>query len=527
MRKYLRHTALLVLLLSPFAASASQVFQYNGINYVSLSDAEAAMRAQSAQHSHLVLDYVEENTYHYYVPSEPTQPGIGWRGEKIKRAYSHGWPKESSDFQTHDAALAWTETQAATPGVFWYNAYQIVSDNLRLYHSETIDGKVYEYYSHNLTHFQSPGLSGGSGSCSAWSPGVAESRFGNAIETGHYPYGLDHMFPPPGNDHAFAGLNNCLVNGVYYRVRNYPVLRVYQIDIPNACPEDYTPSGSVCVIDLTDTITAVNVKDLPCNDRPGEIPNSVGNPCNTATGNKYQVEVDFNSNTGLSLTRHYNSLDLQDVGFGAGWTTSFHRQLTIFGSTVLVRVSNGRGEVWTNTGGTWTGDADSDIQLTEDATGFTITKANGDTDRFDLSGQLANTTTRQGQTTTYSYNGSGQLETVTGPFGHTIGFTYDASGHIDAVTDGNNQTYRYAYDANDNLISITYPDETPGNDADNPTRIYHYEDANFPNHLTGITDENGDRYATFAYDTSGKAISTEHAVTDNALSQKKFSLDYQ
>ncbi|MGA4638120.1 RHS repeat protein, partial [Pseudomonas solani] len=39
---------------------------------------------------------------------------------------------------------------------------------------------------------------------------------------------------------------------------------------------------------------------------------------------------------------------------------------------------------------------------------------------------------------------------------------------------------------------------------------YQYEDAN-PNLLTGITDERGIRYATWAYDDQGRAISSEHA----------------
>ena len=50
---------------------------------------------------------------------------------------------------------------------------------------------------------------------------------------------------------------------------------------------------------------------------------------------------------------------------------------------------------------------------------------------------------------------------------------------------------------------MTYPDTT--------TRTYHYEDPVFRHHLTGITDENGVRYATFAYDSWGRATLSEHA----------------
>ncbi|UXY54078.1 RHS repeat protein [Pseudomonas tohonis] len=42
-------------------------------------------------------------------------------------------------------------------------------------------------------------------------------------------------------------------------------------------------------------------------------------------------------------------------------------------------------------------------------------------------------------------------------------------------------------------------------------RTYQYENTQNPNLLTGITDERGIRYATWAYDDQGRAISSEHA----------------
>ena len=60
----------------------------------------------------------------------------------------------------------------------------------------------------------------------------------------------------------------------------------------------------------------------------------------------------------------------------------------------------------------------------------------------------------------------------------------------------------------------------------NPTRTYLYEDSRFPHHLTGLTDENGDRYASWAYDAQGRAILTTHAVTTNGIGQQHFDLRY-
>jgi YD repeat-containing protein len=103
------------------------------------------------------------------------------------------------------------------------------------------------------------------------------------------------------------------------------------------------------------------------------------------------------------------------------------------------------------------------------------------------------------------------LDTVTGPFGRTLSFSYAADGRISTLTDPAGAVYAYSYDAGGNLRSVRYPDDTPTEHADNPTRYYHYEDPNHVHALTGITDATGNRYATWAYDSSGRAILSEHA----------------
>ena len=64
-------------------------------------------------------------------------------------------------------------------------------------------------------------------------------------------------------------------------------------------------------------------------------------------------------------------------------------------------------------------------------------------------------------------------------------------------------TYAYAYDLAGNLISVTHPD--------NSVRRYVYENTSYPNALTGIIDENGNRFATYGYDSQGRATSSQHA----------------
>jgi RHS repeat-associated protein len=79
------------------------------------------------------------------------------------------------------------------------------------------------------------------------------------------------------------------------------------------------------------------------------------------------------------------------------------------------------------------------------------------------------------------------------------------------MTDPAGNPYSYTYNENGNLASVTYPDETPSDPSDNPSRRYHYEDAAHPDALTGITDERGVLYVTWTYDAQGRATSSSRA----------------
>jgi YD repeat-containing protein len=80
------------------------------------------------------------------------------------------------------------------------------------------------------------------------------------------------------------------------------------------------------------------------------------------------------------------------------------------------------------------------------------------------------------------------------------------------MTDPAGAGFSYVYDDSANLSSVTYPDAS--------IRTYHYEESStaFANALTGITDENGVRFATWSYlepDAGGRnpsrPISSVHA----------------
>ncbi|MGA4309466.1 RHS repeat protein, partial [Ralstonia nicotianae] len=76
----------------------------------------------------------------------------------------------------------------------------------------------------------------------------------------------------------------------------------------------------------------------------------------------------------------------------------------------------------------------------------------------------------------------------------------------------------YGYNSTGMLSTVTRPDGT--------TRQYVYEDSRFPTALTGIVDENGNRYATYAYDDQGRAISSTLAGGANQY-QFQYGDNYQ
>lgn len=135
-------------------------------------------------------------------------------------------------------------------------------------------------------------------------------------------------------------------------------------------------------------------------------------------------------------------------------------------------------------------------------TNWTYVTANGHTENYDSSLKLLSTTNLESQTTQFSYDADGRLSTVTGHYGETLTYHYDESSHLVSITTPEGEL-NYVYDTQGRLSSVTYPD--------NRQRHYHYEDANHSLLLTGITDENGNRYASWTYDAQGKALSSEHA----------------
>jgi len=237
---------------------------------------------------------------------------------------------------------------------------------------------------------------------------------------------------------------------------------------------------------------------------------AAGNPINVITGDKFHKEIDIAAVTGISLgfIRYYNSQDSRTTSLGTGWRSIYDRSIT-FPDSTSVKSSRPDGHVdsFSLVSNNWQPGVDTTSQLfalldSNSQVGWKLITSDDTSEIYTLSGQLSSITTREGITTSLIYDTDDLLIKVTGPFGHTLLISHDSSGLISSILDSGGSRYQYAYDTNKNLILIVHPDGT--------SRQYHYENSNIPNSLTGITDENSVRYATWTYDNLNRALTSEH-----------------
>jgi RHS repeat-associated protein len=262
----------------------------------------------------------------------------------------------------------------------------------------------------------------------------------------------------------------------------------------------------------------------------------VGNPINQLTGNKFELSVDYQAERwsgslgGLSLQRTYNSQDSRSGNrFGHGWRSNVEQRIvTSADSFTRIGMQRADGRVLRFIGRLGLGSEESYlpekdvndnlISLGQGRGWKYLVAADQSTEIYSPLGFLLSITSREGLTRHYNYSDAdtpasiapreGLLLSIT-EAGGSLSFTYNSQARITQATIGTGQTIRYGYDSDGRLHTVTWPD---GN-----TRTYlynepaHTEGANLPTALTGILDENGMRYATYQYDSSGRAVSSEHA----------------
>jgi RHS repeat-associated protein len=299
-------------------------------------------------------------------------------------------------------------------------------------------------------------------------------------------------------------------------------------DPSNACADpSLWPPFNPPVIGVTVADRAISETKAAGGERDGMC--FPGNPINPGNGNKVQEEVDYVGGGLLPLVfaRRYNSLGLiPDTTIGRRWRHSFDARV-VFDEALdqaLAYRPDGVMNRFARSGADWVAEPDVADRLERlfDAagapSGWRYRVAETDfVETYGADGRLTAIANRAGVALRLEYAAhaiSGSvLARVVDPGGRALAFTYDALGRIATMTDPAGGLYQYAYHADTgNLVGVTHPDGR--------TRQYHYEltgplvsgsGFSFASALTGITDERGVRFATYAYDGEGRAVLTEHA----------------
>lgn len=236
---------------------------------------------------------------------------------------------------------------------------------------------------------------------------------------------------------------------------------------------------------------------------------AVGNPIDVVTGNKYQAETDLSplpGPLGLRFVRHYNSRLEQDGALGYGWRHSYMAALErIDGEIIRLRQSDGRLLVFRRepSGRVYRATAATDGAIEPLSHGYDWVWHDGRRLLFDREGRLTDIRQADDRSVRLAHDAEGRLAGITDPQGRRLTFLYGDGGRLAGVIDPGGRRVLYRYDRHGNLESVTYPDGA--------VRTYHYEDSRDPHNLTGLTDERGVRFATWAYDGHDRAVLSTHA----------------
>jgi YD repeat-containing protein len=300
-----------------------------------------------------------------------------------------------------------------------------------------------------------------------------------------------------------------------------------------------------------------------------------GNPVEVATGRKVETTVDWTSGgtSPLTFSRKYSSLyHLAGAPaysrLGVGWRSNFDSSAAYeFSTGIFIPTQADSGDrihivlpdsneysfrlnasVWkpllprpstTLAGGVFWDQyrTDLDVALTVAAGSVELRAESGEKYTYDLEGRLVKIVYPTGYSQFLFYSGKFNTK-VTDSFGRTITFEYwgdvSKAGMLKSatVTDGKKFSFDYinltsvtgiteevvssGADSSQLLVSVLYPDNTPVTDTDNPKLAYEYlQSLQYPNALTGIYDERGIKFASWTYDSKGRATSSQHSGGDD------------
>ncbi|MBK0026740.1 RHS repeat-associated core domain-containing protein [Stenotrophomonas sp. S48] len=297
------------------------------------------------------------------------------------------------------------------------------------------------------------------------------------------------------------GGGSCLgafVRGVLERKR--------RVDCPNKSSTQWNAASGMCEMRTAGMMT---YKGPP---QPKQCP-MLANPCNPATGDKSQPEPDFDLGW-VSFQRHYHSLtSTAGESLGIGWTHSHNIRLatgndpTVFPPALSVGLIDPDGNqiAFVKVGTQYEANDGSGDRAVQQTSGWQVSRA---TERlyFNNEGRMQHRDFEDGTWLAYAYDARGRLLSVTHSSGRQLTLHYAVPGNalrISSISLAGQALVSYAYSSSENLLSATY--------ADGSVRSYHYEDARYPNYLTGVTAEDNRRFSWFGYDEKGRVIYSRHS----------------
>lgn len=279
---------------------------------------------------------------------------------------------------------------------------------------------------------------------------------------------------------------------------------------------------------------------LPVNPGMGkelvDCKNTAANPIVFSTGNKVETEVDFESSARempLYLTRTYNghasAVPAYYWGsiypFGTPWRSNFDYRLEWglqtdegqhgsfqYPFVILYRPDGRRIQYHDNDSvGTYRSQSiQNNAYVVQGPTGeFTYYPGDGSLERYDSNGKILEKRNENGVSWYFSYTGANnkQLWRVTHSSGQYVQFNWTQGPGwwypaVESVVDPAGNIYNYGYA----LTSLTDPVLASASLPNGTQITYHLSN----DRLVGKSF-NGVRYSTFAYDSYGRAISSEHA----------------
>jgi RHS repeat-associated protein len=235
------------------------------------------------------------------------------------------------------------------------------------------------------------------------------------------------------------------------------------------------------------------------------------NPVYPATGEKRRAEADFEF-AGETFTRHYRSLRQfrNNPRFAVAWTHTWSDRIiatpSINSPFAHIDESGDYESYRLISGNRHRGENSRDRileRINANGIGWRLRLPDGELREFDTAGFLIAVRHPDApQLDVTIAHVDEAVASVTDAQGRSLRFEY-AANLLRRIHLPDGSAIAYGYDERMNLVSVAYPDGA--------IRRYHYNEAGLAgaadqrHHLTGITAEDGQRFASFRYDARGRA----------------------